>query len=63
VKEVTDKELQVNTEELLSRVVAGETLVIAVGDRQIARLVPRPRVSNTERVELLEILAAERSAR
>jgi antitoxin (DNA-binding transcriptional repressor) of toxin-antitoxin stability system len=63
VKEVTDKELQVNTEELLSHVVAGETLVITVGDRPVAKLAPRPWISHTERAELLEALTAERSAR
>jgi len=63
MKEVTDKELQLNTEDLLSRVVMGEALVVTIGEMPVARLVPRSRMSRNERNELLEALEAERSER
>jgi len=63
VDEVTDKELQRNTEDVLSKVVRGETLVISSEGRPVAKLAPRPWLSQSERSDLLETLAAERTAR
>jgi prevent-host-death family protein len=40
MKEVTDKELRHQTETLLSRVSAGESLVITVRGRPVADLIP-----------------------
>jgi len=63
MREVTDRELQLDTEELLSSVVAGETLVITVEEKPVARRAPRQGMSLGERVDLLRALTVEQAAR
>jgi antitoxin (DNA-binding transcriptional repressor) of toxin-antitoxin stability system len=63
MKEVTDKDLQHNVEELLGEVVCGKTLIVVAEEGPVAELIPHAPISRDERTELLHALAAERSAR
>jgi prevent-host-death family protein len=58
MKEVTDKELRLQTESLLRRVAAGESLVVTIDGRHVADLIPyRSEVERwMHRDELIELM-------